>query len=128
MPTKVVPHFCLTPPSLTTRTYWAGLYTEMTGTVVMLFEKRPEPDAAGEFNVLNDAYVASIWIWDWEAWFGTVQPFIDAGVLQRAPSINCGYVAPELECRKVERVIEIEVTMPHDADGAPFGLDVRADN
>jgi hypothetical protein len=124
MPKKVLPNFTLRLPTLTTKKVWVGVYSEMTGTVVMLWHRKPKRGSDGEYGY-PDTPTASIWIDEWEHWFGTVQPFVDAGIIEdRGNSI--GWVSiPELDCTKV---IQIELTASWNEHDQPIGLNMQADN
>lgn len=124
---KELPNFTLRLPTLSTRKVWVGCYSEMTGTVVMLFNRKPKKcPVLKHYNVLDPNYIGSVWIDEWEHWFGTVQPLVDASLIEdRGPQIGWVVVDEDLDCHKV---IQVEVTMLWNEHGQPVGLNVSADN
>lgn len=114
-------------PQLSTRRIWVGFYSEMTGTVAMLFDKHPvKCPVLKSYNVNDEAYIGSIWVDEWALWFGTVQPFVDAGLIEDRGR-RVGWVSTELtmDC---QRVICVDISMPWSEHGLPIGLNVCADN
>lgn len=118
-----LPQFVLRLPSRSIRKVWIGCYSSMNGTVIMMFSKKPRRDH-GEYTVLDDNYIASFWIEEWEYWFGTVQPLVDAGLIEDREGMYV-VTGDDLECH---RVIRVEVEMAWDEDGMPIGLNLFADN
>lgn len=123
-----IPSFTLKLPELSTRQVWVGAYSEMTGTVIVVFSEKPKKDPVlGDFcQVYNkDIYIASIWVEEWEYWFGTVQSLVDAGILEDRGTM--GYVSCSSRINQVEKVIPIDLTTSWH-ESSLCGLNVHADN
>src|SRR5215471_8487794 len=128
MKTKTLPQFHLVLPTLTTRKVWAGIYSEMTGTFVILWNTKPTKDKTLGYYHQDKSAIAVIDIDMWEFWFNSVQAFVDADLISYKEA-NDMYVATsdDLECHEV---IQIELTAPWTTTGQLsqlIGLDIRAD-
>jgi hypothetical protein len=122
---KAPPRFTMQMPKLTRRRVWAGIYSEMTGTVVMLFRKRPKKDPVlDRYSVLDERHFASIWLDEWAHWFGSVQPFVDAGLID-ARGMACSGAGTPNVCDAM-KVIPIDLVASWD-DDTLIGLAVFAD-
>lgn len=133
MPRKTVnpvPCFYLQTPPRTPRRVWVGFYSDMTGTVVMVFDRKPQKDSDGHYTVLTKGLVATVWADDWERWFGQVETFIAAGLIERRADLSCSaFCVPGPNPHVCDRVMEVEVFAAWDEDtGRLIGFDTNADN
>jgi hypothetical protein len=124
--TTPVLEFTLRLPRLTTRRVWLGAYSEMTGTVIMVFSGKPTLDKVLRiYSVRHPKYVGSVWVEEWIHWFGSVEPLVKAGILEKMSSGNCVVTDPDCDCRQV---IPARVRASWGQFRELIGLNVRADN
>lgn len=92
----------------------------------MLFSSKPTKDKVlNYYTSLDKTFIASIWINEWEYWFGTIQPFVEEGLVEHRGD-NIGYVSiPKLDCVKV---IPIQITAAWNDLNQIIGLNVSANN
>jgi hypothetical protein len=101
----------------------------MGGTVVMIFRRKPKIDKyLGYYPSTDENRIASMWIEEWEHWFGTCDPFVESGLIEWREDMTlwvaCSSSKGHLDCYKV---IQINLTCCWNEDGTPIGLNVYAD-
>jgi hypothetical protein len=116
--------FTLKLPKLTTKTVWIGFYSEMTGTVAVFWSKKPRWDKTlGHYDYGDPNQIGSIPIEELEAWFGSLEPFVDAGILDGSPRDSYIVSDDSLEAVKITR---IKMTAVFDKYGQICGLPTMA--
>jgi hypothetical protein len=113
--TTPVLEFTLRLPRLTTRRVWLGAYSG-----------KPTLDKVLRiYSVRHPKYVGSVWVEEWIHWFGSVEPLVKAGILEKMSSGNCVVTDPDCDCRQV---IPARVRASWGQFRELIGLNVRADN